>query len=114
MLIIFCSRCPFDAVLFTLVRLMFLIILIIFINCTCICELCIHTVPFCCSQLGAASAAKSNHPTDPPSLPPSHPPQANLRLVSEGRRAAPVRHAEAAPRPAPCTRPAAGTASPHN
>ena len=30
------------------------------------------------------------------------------------RLAAPVRHAEAAPRPAPCTRPAAGTASPHN
>ena len=75
-----------------------------------------NTVPFCCSQLGAASAAKSNNPTT--YLPPTYhlPPQANLRLLlgPAQRRAAPVRRAEAAPRPAPCTRPAAGTASPHN
>ena len=85
MLIIFCSRCPFDAVLFTLVRLMFLIILIIFINCTCICELCIHTVPFCCSQLGAASAAKSNHPTSHHLPPTSLPPPTRKHDLTQGR-----------------------------
>ena len=38
----------------------------------------LNTVPFCCSQLGTASAAKSNHPTT------SHLPQANLRLPLRG------------------------------
>ena len=54
----------------------------------------------------------------PPTYLPTYLPTttANLRLLlgPAQRRAAPVRRAEAAPRPVPCSRPAAGTASPHH
>ena len=50
---------------------------------------------------------KANNPTA------YHLPQSKPSAPAQ-RLAAPVLRAEAAPRPAPCTRPAAGTASPHN